>query len=77
MSTGMNCGTTISQGSSITQCAPLIFSRADYLRTLELDADYLPARVNLAFLHQAEGRFQWAWDELSDTLERDKCEECN
>jgi Flp pilus assembly protein TadD len=38
---------------------------------LELDGSYLPARVNLAFLLQAEGRFKQAWDELSCVLKED------
>ena len=38
---------------------------------LELDGSYLPARVNLAFLLQAEGRFKLAWDELSCVLKED------
>lgn len=54
---------------------PLPLHRIDYLQALELDASYLPARVNLAILHQAEGRFQQAWDELTATLERNKCED--
>lgn len=45
--------------------------RADYLRVLELDSSYLPARVNLAFLLQAEGRFKQAWDELTCVLKED------
>ena len=35
---------------------------------LELNSSYLPARVNLAFLLQAEGRFKQAWDELTRVL---------
>ena len=47
------------------------FHRADYLHVLELDSSYLPARVNLAFFLQAEGRFKQAWDELSCVLQED------
>ena len=45
--------------------------RADYLHVLELNSSYLPARVNLAFLLQAEGRFKQAWDELTCVLKED------
>ena len=45
--------------------------RADYLHVLELDRSYLPARVNLALLLQAEGRFKQAWDELTCVLKED------
>ena len=38
---------------------------------LELDRSYLPARVNLALLLQAEGRFKQAWDELTCVLKED------
>lgn len=40
----------------------------DYLHVLELDPSYLPARVNLAFLLQAEGKFQEAWSQLTSVL---------
>ena len=39
---------------------------------LELDGSYLPARVNLAFLLQAEGHYKQAWDELTHVLEGEK-----
>ncbi len=47
-------------------------SRMDYLRTLELDPRYLPARVNLAFLLQVEGKFQEAWNQLTSVLKTDE-----
>ncbi len=47
-------------------------SRADYLHALELEPSHLPARVNLAFVLQAEGKFQEAWHELTSALEWNK-----
>lgn len=44
----------------------------DYLHALELDPNYLPARVNLAFLLQTEGKFQEAWNELTIVLKADQ-----
>ncbi len=41
----------------------------DYLRVLELDSSYLPARVNLALLLQVEGKFQEAWSQLTSVLQ--------
>ena len=37
-------------------------ARQDYCTALEKNKDYLPARVNLALLLQAEGRFMAAWN---------------
>ncbi len=42
------------------------------MRTLELYPRYLPARVNLAFLLQVEGKFQEAWNQLTSVLKTDK-----
>ena len=43
-------------------------SRRDYLLALGVDNTHLPAKVNLAFLMQAEGRFKQAWDLLTSAL---------
>ena len=53
---------------------PLSFCcfRVDYLHALELDPSHLPARVNLAFVLQAEGKFQEAWIELTSAIKTNK-----
>ena len=53
-------------------CLFVCLFRADYLHALDLDPSHLPARVNLAFVLQAEGKFQEAWNELTSALERNK-----
>ena len=47
-------------------------SRLDYQQALELEPGNLLARVNLALLLQAEGRFQKAWNELTRVLQTDQ-----
>ena len=47
-------------------------SRRDYLLALGVDNAHLPAKVNLAFLMQAEGRFKQAWDLLTSALATNK-----
>jgi Flp pilus assembly protein TadD len=49
-----------------------LFFREDYLHALDLDPAHLPARVNLAFVLQAEGKFKEAWEELTSALKRNK-----
>ena len=54
-------------------------ARADYSTALNKDSSYYPARVNLAILLQAEGRFMAAWNLLTGLegveKEHDKKEE--
>ena len=47
-------------------------SRLDYRLALDVDSTHLPAKVNLAFLLQAEGRFKQAWDLLTSALATNK-----
>lgn len=47
-------------------------SRLDYVHTLELNPGNLLARINMAFLLQAEGKFQEAWNELTRVLQADQ-----
>ena len=42
--------------------------REDYQYSLNIDPHCLPAKINLAFLYQAEGKFQQAWNELTSAL---------
>ena len=56
--------------SSLHHCHSVFF-RADYLHVLTVNSAHLPARVNLAFLLQQEGKFQEAWDNLTIALDID------
>ena len=47
-------------------------SRRVYLLDFGVDNAHLPAKVNLAFLMQAEGRFKQAWDLLPSALATNK-----
>ncbi|XP_028413242.1 uncharacterized protein LOC114536089 isoform X2 [Dendronephthya gigantea] len=48
------------------------YARFDYLKALHIDPLCLPARVNLAYNLQVEGKFQKAWDQFTAALNIDK-----
>lgn len=49
--------------------------RRDYARAISLRADYIPARINLAYALQVYGHYQRAWHQFTACIEIDsKCQ---